>query len=76
MDLGSIGMPGCSLQVSADWFFPVLNFTGRGSVGFDIPDDDSLMGASFYNQGLVVDPRANVFGATVSNGGEGRIGAR
>jgi hypothetical protein len=41
-----------------------------------VPEDITLLGATFYNQGVVVDRAANAAGVTMSNAGEGRIGAK
>jgi hypothetical protein len=76
LDLGSAGMPGCSLLVAAQYHFPVFNLTGGGSTTLQIPDDAALVGAPFYLQGLVADRAANALGATSSNAAEGRIGGK
>ena len=76
LDLGPVGLPGCALHVSADLTFPVLNWNGTAALRLDVPDDASLLGASFFNQALAADPGANAFGAVVSNAGEGRIGGK
>ena len=41
-----------------------------------VPDDPTLLGAVFHDQAFVVDPLANPFGATTSNGLQARIGGR
>jgi hypothetical protein len=40
-----------------------------------VPAAPALAGASVFAQVLVVDPMANLFGASLSNGGTLRIGA-
>ena len=75
-DLTATGMPGCWLYASIDWVFAVSHQQGIGNCTFPIPNDLSLLGATFYNQALVPDPNANQFGAVVSNGGAGVIGIR
>jgi hypothetical protein len=75
-DLAFAGMPGCSLQVSGESFFAVFNWDGSAVLAFGVPNDVTLVGASFFNQAFAVDRSANALGATVSNGGEGRIGSR
>jgi hypothetical protein len=76
LSLAPIGMPGCELRVRPDFALAVFNGNGSAILGLDVPADGSLVGAMFYDQALVGDRTANAFGATVSNGGEGRIGAK
>ena len=76
LDLAPVGMPGCALHVSANLSFPMFNWNGTAALRLEVPGDASLLGAPFFNQGLVSDPGANAFGAVVSNAGEGRIGGR
>jgi hypothetical protein len=73
-DLGAIGMTGCTLHASPDvvLFAPV--FAGRATRGWVLPNNTSLIGIRFYNQGFVLDPGINPTGATVSNAGAGIIG--
>jgi hypothetical protein len=76
LDLTPLGMTGCSLLVSPEHYFPVFNFSGAARWTLAIPRDPSLLGETFFNQALVVDPSANPFGAIVSNGGQGVFGRR
>jgi hypothetical protein len=76
LDLTPLGMNGCALRVSGDFAFPFFSLTGSAAVPLSIPVDASLLGRLFFTQALVVDPGANAFGATTSNGGEGAIGGR
>ena len=55
---------------------PVFNWTGSAVANVFVPEDSSLLGARFFAQAFVADRHANAFGATTSNGGEGRVGAR
>jgi hypothetical protein len=76
LPLDSLGMPGCTLFVSGEIAIPVVSFLGGVNLGLPIPNDPSVLGSSFFSQAFVMDQPANVFGATASNAGEGRIGAR
>jgi hypothetical protein len=74
--LDSLGMTGCTLFASAEFLFPVVAAAGVARLSLPIPDDRSLLGTTSFTQGLVVDPAANPFGATLSNAAEQRIGAK
>jgi len=76
LDLTPIGMTGCSLLVSCEWYFPVFSRNGVATWTVPVPDDVTLLGMPFFNQALVAEAAANPFGAILSNGGEGVIGAR
>lgn len=76
IDLGLIGMPGCNLYVSVDTDFVLGNHVGFVDWTVFVPQNISLIGASFYAQGAVLDPPANPFGMTVSNAAEARVGTR
>lgn len=41
-----------------------------------IPDDTALVGASFYNQAVVLDPSANPAGFVLSDAGRATIGQK
>ncbi len=61
VDLGFVGMPGCSLLVAANFLYSaVASGTGPGSgaawVPLPIPADAALSGGSFYVEWLVGDP--------------------
>ena len=58
--------PGCSVLVSQDVILPVANATGTANWSAPMP---FLRGASFYLQGIVVDP-VNPLQLTFSNGGD------
>ncbi len=74
MDLGSLGLWGCSSFTSVEVAFPLVSFLGTAIWSFEIPNHGSLVGTPFYNQGFVLDVGANPAGFIVSNGGEGVIG--
>ena len=65
--LAFVGMPGCSLLVSLDVVVPFATATGMGTLPLAVPNQVSLLGASFYCQGKAVDPPANPLGVIASN---------
>jgi hypothetical protein len=74
--LDFLGMAGCSLHVSGEFFFAVAASGGLARSTRSIPSDRSLLGGSLYYQALVSDPPANAFGATMSNAGQSTIGGK
>lgn len=70
--LDAIGMSGCTLYCSGDVLFTAPIVLGTAVFGIAIP---SFPGFTFYNQGFVTDPSANILGLTASNAGEGMIGS-
>ncbi|HKB14880.1 MAG TPA: hypothetical protein VKF62_02390, partial [Planctomycetota bacterium] len=57
-DLGGLGVPGCSLLTSVDFFFPALTQAtlpapGRATVAFAIPSDPALVGIQAFVQWYV-----------------------
>ncbi len=73
IDLAWLGMAGCSLAVSIDVVVP---FPVGRVITLPVPNDDALLGASLFVQGLVVDPPANSAGLVVSNALQGVCGGR
>jgi len=74
--LASLGMPGCAAHISID---AAMGLAGTGNQAkwlLPIPDQPLLLGVTFYNQALVLDPQANAFGAVVSDAAEGVVGDR
>jgi hypothetical protein len=67
-ELSSIGMPGCSILTSADFIVPLPITAGQATWDLQLPDDDGLLGATFYQQALVLDPGIGPQIGTVSNG--------
>jgi hypothetical protein len=72
LDLTPAGMTGCSLRVSAELALPAPG----ARTALAIPGDPVLLGLPFFAQASVVDPPANTLGVTLSEAGEGRIGAK
>ncbi len=71
LDLGGIGLTGCSLQASAEVLATMAPGAGSASVSWALPNLPALRGAVFFMQALVLDPAApNGLGA-VSNGAFG-----
>lgn len=72
VDLSPIGMTGCQLANSIDDAVPAPS--GRWTMG--IPNDPVFVGATFFDQAIVVDPLANPFGAVLSAGSRAIVGSR
>ena len=75
-DLGVIGGPGCRLYNDPLILVPLTNSSGSAQFSVVLPNAASTAGATFYTQAWAVDGAANNLGVTVSNGVEGRIGAK
>jgi hypothetical protein len=69
-------MTGCSLLVEVPILFPFASRGGRTTLSLAISDRPDLLGFQFFDQALVIDPAANPFGATVSNGLASTLGGR
>jgi hypothetical protein len=74
--LGFLGMTGCEMFASGEVAIPLTNVGGTATWALQVPDDPTIVSADFYNQAYVLDPGANRFGLTVSNAGEGIVGAK
>jgi hypothetical protein len=75
-DLGPLGMPGCQLLVDPEVVLPLAVAAGTGTFRLPVVPDPGLLGLSLYAQALAIDPLANLFGATVSNGLALTLGGR
>jgi len=75
LDLGPLGAPGCFLQVSIDVSVG-LPITAQGTLNVDIPIPNApeLIQTNIFHQMLILDPKANRFGFTVSNALGGIVG--
>ena len=69
-------MTGCSAFISPDFTFVLTNLGGSANWDLQVPMDRSLVGLTFYTQGMVLDPGANLGGGVVSNAFEATIGIR
>ena len=74
LDLGSIGMAGCSLLTSVEVVLPLAKTGGTAQANLAIPLATSLLGGMFFVQTAVLDGAANSLGVVLSNGGEATIG--
>ena len=74
--LSLLGMPGCSLWVSAEQSVPIQPTGNYVSFGLAIPNIPALAAAKFYSQAFVIDPTANLMGLASSNGVETTVGLR
>lgn len=76
LSLATVGMPGCDALLEPFDVLGALSSGGQASWSLSIPSDPALLAATFFQQALVIDPTANAFGATVSNGLRNRVGRR
>lgn len=70
-DLGLIGMKGCKLYASPDFFFAAATLgtgtaNGSASLGLPLPNNPNFKGAKLYFQTLALDKKANAFGLSAS----------
>ncbi len=75
MPLNGFGAPGCNLYVSIDANLWINTGKGTAYLQTVLPKDLGLIGASFYNQFISPDPRANAAGTAFSNGAKATIGS-
>jgi hypothetical protein len=69
MDLGFVGMPGCSLLVSPDMATMALaDASGNARVPLALPGFPGLVGLPLFGQWLVQDPPRNALGFSMSAG--------
>ena len=68
LDLGFLGAPGCSLNVSFDL---LLSLGGGSQFKVAVPNDTKLLGVKFYMQAYSADSTAAL---VVSNGVMGQAG--
>lgn len=74
--LDPLGMPGCSIFASIDAISPLANQGGTARFALPVPVDANLIGGRLFVQAIAIDPPANPFGATTTNGLALTIGAR
>lgn len=75
LDLGSLGAPRCKLNVEPLFFFVMKNTSGTAKLGFPLPNDAGLAGATLYMQGMATDS-TNALRLVFSNGGGLAIGEK
>lgn len=66
LDLGPLGLPGCTLRAAADSATLLLGAANAAVWSAAVPDDPALVGVTVHCQALVPDPAANPFGASLS----------
>ncbi len=75
LDLGTLGMPGCTWHVPLDAVGVYVGQDNQARFDLAIPNSQVLLGIRFYHQALVLDPASgNAFGAVVSDAAEGVVG--
>jgi len=74
VNLGPLGMPGCSQYADALILDLISGSQGQASWSLNVPNTTSLFGVHFYNQAYPLDPGANAFGLTASNAATGFVG--
>ncbi len=74
LELGVIGMPGCSQRVSTDVVVALAASGGSAPWVLPIPPSPLLTGFTFHVQALVPDAGVNAFGATTSDAGTAIVG--
>jgi hypothetical protein len=67
VDLGLLGMPGCTGYTSADLVNAVVQTTGVAQSTVALPTVQTALGVNLHVQVLAQDPGANAFGAVVSS---------
>lgn len=76
LSLASVGMPSCDALLEPFDVLGALPVAGHAAWSLFVPNDPALLAVTFYQQGLVLDPGVNAFGATVTNGLRNRVGKR
>jgi len=75
VSLAAVGMPGCFQQISVDAAAAIVGQANSAVWNLPIPDLPDLVGITFYNQALVLDPAApNALGAVVSDAAKAVVG--
>jgi arylsulfatase A-like enzyme len=74
LDLGAIGMPGCTLDSSVDVALALSASAGSARLTLSVPMSVELLGLSLFQQALVGDQGANAAGWITSDAGQGVIG--
>ncbi len=74
LPLDSLGMTGCALLVDPMVPFALVETGTSAAWSWTLPSDPLLFGAQFFSQAFPLDPAANTFGFTASNGTVGTLG--
>jgi len=74
LDLGLIGMPGCTLYTDMRRTATIIIVGGQGTWDTNLPSSPEWLGQRFYQQVFVVDGSIPGLGAVMSNACEGIIG--
>ncbi len=74
LDLGIVGMPGCVLGVNPDSTVPFVGTLGWGAIDVPVPHHLALLGATWFNQAVLLDAGANLLGAKLSVVAEAVVG--
>ena len=72
--MDAVGMPGCTVYTSIDFFDFVTAVGGRATFTLTVPASPALAGLQFANQAVSFDPGANALGAVLTNSGFGIVG--
>jgi hypothetical protein len=76
LDLGFVGMVGCSAFTNGALSYALHNDGGTALWSAQVPNVPSLAGTAWYAQAGVTAPGANPFGVALSNAAELRLGGR
>jgi hypothetical protein len=76
VDLGIVGMTGCTLLAAPDLFLPLPRAGSTADWTLPIPLDHALAGAGFFQQVILGDPGINVLGLAATSGGDAVVGRR
>lgn len=67
-ELGALGAPGCFLYVSPNFMtYQLHNGSGLSNFSIAVPSVPTLLGLSFFNQGVAFNPTSNFLGMITSN---------
>ena len=73
-DLSNLGFWNCTQFISLDFTIALVNNGGVATWAIPVPNNPSLIGLSFYVQGVVIDFGVNPGNAINTNAAEGVIG--
>lgn len=74
LDLGLIGMQGCTLHANIDVSIPLVSAGGVAEFVLSVPGDPGIAGLQFRQQLILVDPGATALGLIVSDYGLAVVG--